>query len=340
MGRMRFSALLLGSATIVAGCGPSAVFVDDTCDRTGDRCGSGSVTDGDDGDDGDDGSDTEDGAESESGGTTEGTRPPEPPGSDSGATSDTETTSSGDDGGSETGAGSSSDGDPVDDGLVELSECPELTTESVYCLTAVGGGLDLVGVDTGTQCPLGPGFEEGSPLTSLGWIGNDVYACSDPTGNADFSLAHVDLVSGILETSDVGCRAAAALDGQILTLPSSPSGPVLTYDSFDDATMGVSEEIDFSPQASRVTAADGTIYAAWHSTDVLERYSVAEQAPLPDLVMGGYDSWVQGMSVVGNRLFVVTWSGTLLELDATTGEQVSESEGWPGHGLACRPGTG
>ncbi|MEM6989878.1 MAG: hypothetical protein AAF721_05260 [Myxococcota bacterium] len=288
------------------------------------------------------------------------TRPPEPH-DDDGTTTGTATGSAtglaesgeetsgsdrtGSDGGaSETEQGPRDDGDSADGGdtgemgTVEFAECPEITAQSAYCVTAVGDGLDIIGIDRVTQCAVGDGFKGANP-TSLGWIGDAVYGCAASELNPDATVVQIDLATGTSEASDVRCRAATSLGNAILVSPDEFEAPVI-YDSFSDVMMGNAEPIGAPTWPAAMTAGGGKLYGAANSTDVLARYSMAQQMPLANLELEGFDDWVSGVSVVGDRVFLVTSSSTLLEFDANTGAQVAGPRPWPGRGIACRAGTG
>ncbi len=342
-------------ALVAPGCGP-VVVLSDALDECGDesRCpadGTAESTDGTasaDDSDGPPSTSLDGGSTGTTGPSVTSTEPESTSSSDSDPDSGSDSDS---DDGLETGVGPNDDFDgsgddastgetPGDGDTVEFEMCPVVTAESVYCVTSIGSGLAIFGVDSGMVCDLGVQLG-GTNVTSLGWIGDDVYGCVDGDGSGAGELTRINLASGVLDVSELLCRAAADLDGKILTLPPSGfPGTLEQYDSFADAMMGNSTSIDFSPSASRITASADTIYGAWHATDVLQRYSVSSEAELPDLMLQGYDGWVQGMSQVGDRFFIRTWQSNVLEFNATTGAQVQEIGLALGYGLACRPGTG
>ncbi len=230
-----------------------------------------------------------------------------------------------------------------DDEPFEALACPAVVTESAYCLMfdQFEERKVIVGADTGTVCPFGAlPMWSGLPPVGIAWIDDTAIFCHPNT----HTVSRMNLDDGTVEPAPRDCGQATAIDGRLFLSPNYDDDPTSTvpyviYESFDDIVDGVTPTVlNVHPFASRFAGANDTLYAAWHATDHLELYHLDDGAPLPSVVLEGYDGTVSGLSVAGPSVFV--WDDEVLrEFDAVTGLFVDELALSPGFaGLACRPG--
>lgn len=168
----------------------------------------------------------------------------------------------------------------------------------------------------------------------MAWIDDTIVYC-DQAG-----VVRVNLVDGSAETGGQPCSAVTSLGGAVLVNgPQFPEQQFTSYLSFEDVLaddpLGT---FQVDPWAEVFAENEATLFAAWHSTSFIERFDLATEQQLPDLVLEGYDDWIRGMSIVGSRLFL--HDGFILrEFDRDSGAAVQgfELEGMR-EGLACRAG--
>ena len=213
--------------------------------------------------------------------------------------------------------------------------CAAVLAESRHCaVLGFDAIVHVVGLDSGDACelvhaqwpadtgkvPLGLDLEvvEHQRLDGLAWTGDAFYTCAG-------TLAQID-ASGVVTASDVACEWVSQEDG-VLTVYSGTTGQpvvreyagwpeVLAHDA--TTTHSVAHML-----ASRFLAADGVLYGAWHSTDRLLRLALDSDEPQPDLVLAGFDDWVDGIDIAGGELLVASHT-TLLRFDPATGEPLGQ----------------
>jgi len=155
-------------------------------------------------------------------------------------------------------------------------------------------------------------------------------------------LFDVPLDGGEMIVRDLACTSVTSWRGGLLLMPSHHDygGPLRFYaGGLADIDAGlVPEELDVPYYASRLFATDDKLYFAWHSTDVIDVFDV-EQGVASQIVLEGYDTWVQGMHVTdeGHLFLNASWpDNRIARFDAETGVAVADAliEGrW--QGLAC-----
>jgi hypothetical protein len=222
--------------------------------------------------------------------------------------------------------------------------CDEVTEESYYCLTFTeSGDVVALGLDTGDTCTVVEGaIEDVSHVDTIAWLGPHLYACA-----GYFEKLHrVDLTDGTIEEAFVWCGGVAEWDGTLLTKFPGQYGPesfdsMWRYPTFLDAQCQYPDEIPFGTGNSRFTVYGDTLYSAWHSTDEVDVNALPYGADLDTIFLEGYDTWVNGMSVIDGELLVLSASwpedrvavfdlggGFLWEVPATDHH----------HGLVCMAG--
>jgi hypothetical protein len=167
-----------------------------------------------------------------------------------------------------------------------------------------------VGLDSGTACA-GPavGGVELSGNSSLGWIGDRLYACARERGVVEIAVA-----DGATRIAPVGCEAVTSVGKSLLVMPSMEHGPrsgVERYASFDDLRAGKrAEELQASGHASRFAARGQTGYYAWHSTGEIQLVPLvpvgSPAARAPSVVkLDGYDDWIFGLDALTDGTLIV-----------------------------------
>jgi len=233
---------------------------------------------------------------------------------------------------------------------VALPGCESVTRESEHCLTSASGTLAVVGLDTGTVCPLAssPPVDVGPGSPTLAWRGEAAYACLYGIG-----LVRASLEDGSVLVGQMPCTAVALDDeGRLLVsaAPREASDPygfpttnLYAFDSWRDALAGRAAAvypdgwIGWVPE--RLTVRDGIVYRAWHSTDTIDRSELATGTTLPSIGLQGYDGWILGLAVTGDGRLVIpgdSWGDTIRVFDAATGlSRPAVQPSMPVQALAC-----
>lgn len=233
---------------------------------------------------------------------------------------------------------------PVSDkaGLTLPAGCEHLASETAYCLTRSGGVPAIIGLDSGSTCQNEAlGGSTGPDTASLGWQGDYAYGCVYERG-----LARTSLVDGTVDIAPIGCEAVTVdEDGSLLVMPFGSSAfpelsifSVLRFASFEAAARReIAEVLPVEPWASRMAVEGNRGYFAWHATSTIEVADLAT-GELQSLTLEGYDDWILGLDVVGDRLFVLgSWTDPGVRVfNATTGKQEGIiAPGFFSEGLAC-----
>lgn len=232
---------------------------------------------------------------------------------------------------------------------VAFPGCESVTAESRYCLTfGLPDGfhdttLAVLGLDSGRLCNLAevpPELGTGNPSGSIGWRGEILYVCTEA------GLVRVSLLDGSTERLPIACEAVAANDGALFVMRSfadatadHPPGEVRVYASYDDLRADDAATTYVLQTASRLSATDDRLYAAWHSTHTVESVDPTTGAQLALIELEAYDDWVNGFSVVEDGSLVVNkyvgGSGVLVFDAATGGRSSGAAPERPVNGLAC-----
>lgn len=215
------------------------------------------------------------------------------------------------------------------------------------------GQVTLVGMDSGLQVPLvdvqGDAFYE---IDGLALLGEYVAVCG-PT------LSRIDLATGDIEETGITCDAVADYDGGILLFHACDEGyyadcdyngtwrdPIRWYPTWDDAVADTNGTTTPAvPYATRLGRGDAELLSAWHATDEVERWDPVTGTLIGTTHLQFFDTWVWGLSAVGERLFVVndgrdpgvSWNTRIAEFDAD-GNAVQDlrlGEHVRMNGLAC-----
>lgn len=151
----------------------------------------------------------------------------------------------------------------------------------------------------------GPAAGRTSGLARLG----NTYVASVYTGNG-YQWYELDVDAGTTRIEgDAGYTVAVGSDGQQLysLCPGSLLSEICAFDDFDSLVAGVPSQVvyDGPLQASRYQPHEDRIYAAWHSTSVIDVLDPATNIVERSIQLADFDTWVQGISVVDDRLYVV-----------------------------------
>ncbi len=226
--------------------------------------------------------------------------------------------------------------------LETTTPCSAITSQSGWCAglrdePGVGAVVGFIGLDDGTVCDAMVADVGSSTLaaTSLAIHGTEASWCDGA------NVVHtVDLQSGQVTTftsTGMTCAAVTGAMGGLAVLPQGLSRDVTWFADVDEMMNGVGARWPVRPWASRLAADSSLVYAAWHETDLIERWqpSGVELEPL-ELDWFGF---LYGLdSVDGNRLVILDELRDLRLFDATTGdtvEQIPLTGAWSG--LSCFP---
>ena len=224
-----------------------------------------------------------------------------------------------------------------------LEPCEHILEESLFCITrhwmASPPRLELLGVDTGTVCPLGI---EGDFLFhtpgdgSIAWIDDGLYVCN--WYESPWGLTRISLSDGTVETTGIMCEAVARYNSGLIVMASPGMDGITYFESFADAKAGDGVSILVTPWASRMTAFCDSLYTAWHSTPEIDVFSLTDETRTRTIFLEDYDGWVWGMSVSedGRLLLINEPENRIAIFDVDTGESLGNlSLGNGYHGLAC-----
>lgn len=232
--------------------------------------------------------------------------------------------------------------DPADTEASGETQCGVVTSQSGWCASlrdeaGVGAVVGFVGLDDGLVCDAVVADVGTSTLTatSLALGGTGASWCDGA------NVVHtVDLLSGQVTTStstSMTCAAVTSAMGGLAVLPQGLSRDVTWFADVDELLSGAGVRWPVRPWASRLAADSSLVYAAWHETDMIERWQPTgvELEPL-ELDWFGF---LYGLdSVDGDRLVVLDEARDLRVFDAVTGDtldQIPLSGAWSG--LACFP---
>jgi hypothetical protein len=202
--------------------------------------------------------------------------------------------------------------------------------ESGYCLTTTYEGVALLGLDSGSVCPV---TATSAPITSashhsIAWRGELMYACPYGAG-----LLRISLRDGQWESASLPCEAVAAHGDDILVLLSSIGIPfssdnLYAYPSYDALLSGAFDRaLDVGWESTRMTVHGDTFYGAWHATDSVNLVDLASGQSQGVLTLEGYDDWILGMSVTDDGRLIVTGpdsGSTVVVFDVNTGRRLGD----------------
>ena len=213
--------------------------------------------------------------------------------------------------------------------------CDEVTGESHYCMTLIDSGPAVLGLDTGIVCPIG---KHGGVLNS-GWpeshsialLDGYIHVCVDGAigGRGVHGLMRASILDGSWEVAPVLCYALARHGSGLIVQPDMSFGPfgVVYYPDFEHVRAEDGTPVPGDIIASRLAVNGDTLYASSHSTDTVERYRLLSGSPLGEILLEGYDTWIQGMSVTDDGLLVcnANWPEDRIAIfDSSTGAHIRD----------------
>ncbi len=179
---------------------------------------------------------------------------------------------------------------------------PTVARESGVCFSTVDREIAAIGMDSGSMVLLGKlpiGEQPHRGTNAIARLDEQLYWCDD-----GFHLTRYDLVMGDVEKTDIWCDSVTDLGGGLLVMHERY---VLSwYPSWDAVLAGNAVDVPGGEcTSSRLGRFQGELVGAWHSTEVIERYDGTSGAFLGEIELEDYDTWVWGVSGVGDRLFVL-----------------------------------
>ena len=202
-------------------------------------------------------------------------------------------------------------------------QCPDVAAEAHFCLTLnYPNQLYAVGPDTGNFCHLGDvdGLSGGGDMSSIAVIGPYVHGCSYDQG-----VWRAPVLGGAADILDVECEALTEYQGGVL-LQSAPFETLEHYDSFESMAGGMPvQSLQVDGQFTRITMRGDTLYAAWHSTNLIERH-LLPTGDLEPLSLDPFDDWINGMSVTSDGRIYVNSIDRMVGFDVDTGAQLQVAD--------------
>jgi hypothetical protein len=212
--------------------------------------------------------------------------------------------------------------------------CDDLELESVVCLTIDQEEVVLFGLDSGASCSYAT-IGEVVNASSLAWQDDGIVACPDSTK----SITFVDLTEGFIDATDVQCDGVGSHPSGIVVKPPFPEPGVRLFASFE-AILADEDIASFAitPMGNRLAVAGDVLYAARHADDNLEMWSLSTETHVRDLALESF-TVIDGMSIVGDVVYVEAGDETIVGFDLESGALVAEHPlvglAAP-QGLACR----
>lgn len=239
--------------------------------------------------------------------------------------------------------GSSDSGPPP----VEVTRCPEIVAESMYCATSDSvGRIVVVGGDTGASCVIGePDLPHEHLEPSLVWDGDRIIGCSGP------SLVRIDLATDVVVSGASDCNKVATGDGllilEVSTDPDAPGPAVRRYADFEAAVAGTPDAtFPAIPYWTAAASSGDVLFVVGSNTVSITRYALGDLSPLGELAVT-MEGVPTGMSELDGALFLLTTDEfgvhRLARYNPISGErqwslQLDLDDGFHG-GLACRTGV-
>ncbi|MCB9745700.1 MAG: hypothetical protein H6740_24210 [Alphaproteobacteria bacterium] len=196
--------------------------------------------------------------------------------------------------------------DPTDTGTLADSEAP-VATGPIFCtlLAPRSGRLAVIDVEmaTGSWQQVGAynvGSTEAAHTNGLAKLGDVLVASVYTVG-----LVEIDTALGTANAYGGDGPGSIASDGSAL-YTAYDSADLARYPDVAALAAGTPDLVLNRPfNASRYAAADGELFGAWHSTDEVDVVDSGTGAHLRTLSLEDWDTWVQGMSVVDDTLYLV-----------------------------------
>ena len=219
-----------------------------------------------------------------------------------------------------------------------LPGCANVTGQSTWCVTLDGGSVQAIGLDNGASCQVTAiqGGVDGGAVAGLAVIGGDAFVCSNG------QVVRISLMTGQTDVGPGPCQAVTHWRGHLL-VHRLVSDVVDVFPSFAALKMN-QPKWSLQPQGifSESIAAQGEVlYAAWHSDDHVDRFSLPCGEPLGPLALQNYDTWMQGISATIDDVFVTFgFVDGMWTFNAQTGANLGKVPGVDlpfNFGLACYP---
>jgi hypothetical protein len=226
-----------------------------------------------------------------------------------GTTGSTSTTTSAT---SSTGSGGGN-GPPVAE-IIE-QRCPFTVDWETVCITQTYQGLLAFNLATGNGCKLGE-YDGLSGANTLVITGQYVIGCDGDTEG----ISRLDLANETSERFPGGCSSMTLLGDRWLV----KRGDFQLFDSFDDAVVGATFEVlGIQDNNSRVGALGDRLYTAWHSTDELNRYDLANGNIPTAITLENFDGWVMGLVPLDDGRIVILSTMGAVHTFSETGESLA-----------------
>jgi hypothetical protein len=228
-----------------------------------------------------------------------------------------------------------------------VQQCGVLFKQANTCLTLNRGErVEAVGMEDGSSCTvvaLGPSELGSADIgDGIAVLGEHLYFCGDDT------LWSVDLRTGDVSSLGHTCSTVSAWKPNGLSLMRQPVGATALVGVEVDEGQATDVEptvlvADLDRTVSRHAVDGDTLYAAWHSTDTIERYDLATGTWQEPLRLQGFDDWVLGIGIMNSGHLAVPQriSEPFHIFDLETGEDVTPWDGEIANlsaaGLVCDP---
>lgn len=209
---------------------------------------------------------------------------------------------------------------------VDVPACRAVLRErGGYCLTQTDGALELVGLDSGTMCPVvrTSSSTKTPDQASIAWRGEIVYVCGQG------GLTRISLRDGSEEALGLPCQAVTDFADGILLQPPLVDFRSQGYRWYASLESILDDRVDeILPQVqrnSRMTAEGPLVFSAWHSTGSVDVADVVRGVARKPIALEGYDGWILGLATTGDGRLVVSgdrWGQTLFVFDLATGRRL------------------
>jgi hypothetical protein len=201
--------------------------------------------------------------------------------------------------------------------------CPDVASEAHYCITLTyDGELYALGPDTGNTCLLGRLDEPVGKPSSIAVEGPHVHGC-----DLELGLWRASVLGGALEWINVGCEAVTSYQDGFLLMSAVGDDNLSHYATFEAIEEGAPlATYALDGLFSRFTTRADTLYAAWHSTDVIERHDLLTESLEGELELSGFDDWVWGMSATEDGRIYVLSREDILAFDLESGAELSVNQ--------------
>lgn len=234
---------------------------------------------------------------------------------------------------------------------VRFPGCEAVIAESHYCLTTADETPALIGLETGTVCPMTsmPTLGLLSGIDSIAWIGDAMYVCQGGL------VRRLSLQDGRIEGHQLTCRGVTSYRGGLVVqgFPGSPRSFPFYADYYRDYNAVLRRRPSSVPltshSSSRITAGGNIGYVA-ESNDTLTVTDLRSGRRLEPIKLEAHDiKWITSIAATDDGYLVMAGTrghesrGSIVIFDLHTGRRIRELtvENEP-KGLSCvtRPSPG